>query len=297
MASPELTAVRGMLEAVGRLDPGTAPADQRVVWDMVAALHPLPDGVVTTVVDDGDMRGEWVDAPGADARRALLYLHGGGYVIGSPTTHRYLAARLSATVDARVLVLDYRLAPEHRYPGALDDAVAAYRWLLARGHLPGAVCLSGDSAGGGLALCALVALRELGVALPAAVACWSPWADLACTLPSIGARAGRDPVLSEAWLSAMAAHYLDGVDPATPSVSPLFADLAGLPPLLVVVGSEEVLHDDATALVERARSAGVDAEFEEFPECIHLWMQLAAGSPEAEAGVARVAAFLRGRLA
>jgi len=289
--------MRDMLVALGRLDPDIEPADQRAVWDMVASLYPVPDDVAVTSAQAAEVRGEWVDAPGADPSRVVLYLHGGGYVIGSPTTHRFFASRLSAAVGARVLVLDYRLAPEHRFPAALDDAVGAYRWLLGLGHGPGQLSVAGDSAGGGLALAAMVALRDGGVTLPAAVACQSPWVDLSCTMPSIEARAARDVVLSRRWLTAMASHYLDGVDPASALVSPLHADLAGLPPLLVVVGTEEVLFDEAAALSSRALAAGVHAEFEAYGGCFHLWMQLAALAPEAEVGVQRVAAFLRPRLA
>jgi len=296
VVSPELTAMRDLLTATGRLDPDVAPADQRAVWDMLALLYPLPDDVTVTAPDAAGVRGEWIDTPGADPGRVLLYLHGGGYVIGSPTTHRLLAGRLSAALGARVLLLDYRLAPEHRFPAALDDTVAAYRWILGLGHEPGQLCVAGDSAGGGLAVAATVALRDQGVALPAAVACWSPWVDLSCTMPSIVARDERDVVLSKRWLTAMAAHYLHGVDATTALASPLYADLTGLPPLLVVVGTEEILYDEAAALATQAVAAGVDTEFEVFDGCFHLWMQLAALAPEAEAGIRRVAAFLRSRL-
>jgi len=297
VASPELSAVRDLLTATGRLDPEVAPAVQRDVWEMVASMYAVPDEVEVSEVDVPGVRGEWVDAPGVEADRALVYLHGGGYVIGGPATHRLLAARLSAAVAARVLLLDYRLAPEHPFPAALDDTVEAYRWLVDHGYAPGRLGVSGDSAGGGLAVAAMVALRDRGVSLPAAVACWSPWVDLSCSLPSIETRAARDLVLSERWLSAMAAHYLDGVDPTTALASPLHADLAGLPPLLVVVGTEEILHDEAAALATKAAAAGVVTEFEVFADCFHLWMQLAALAPESEAGVERVATFLRSRLA
>jgi len=299
VASSELIAVRDLLTAAGRLDAESAPVDQRAAWEMVASLYPLPDDVtVTTVTTPGapGVSGEWIDAPGADPDRVLLYLHGGGYVIGSPTTHRFLAGRLSAVVGARVLLADYRLAPEHRFPAALDDAVAAYRWLLGLGYDPARLCVAGDSAGGGLGLAALVVLRDEGVALPAALVCCSPWVDLSCAMPSITARHDRDIVLSERWLTAMAHHYLGGVDATTATASPLHADLAGLPPLLVMVGTEEVLYDESAELVARAAAAGVEAEFEVFDDCFHLWIQLAALAPEAEAAIERVAAFLGPRL-
>jgi monoterpene epsilon-lactone hydrolase len=295
--SPELSAVRDLLVQLGRVGPDVPIDVQRSAAVGLGAMDPLPGDVVVEPVDAGGITGEWVRAPDADPARIVLYLHGGGFVIGGPDSHRSFAAHLSRAARARVLLLDYRLAPEHRFPAALDDTTAAYRWLLTLGHDPRRLTIAGDSAGGGLAVAAMVALRDDGVAPPAAGACISPWVDLTCTAASIEARDGRDYLLSGPWLRAMADHYLDGAEPQSTLASPLYADLAGLPPLLVVVGTEEVLYDDALALAERATACGVEVELEVFEDCAHWWMLTGAGVPEAAAAVTRVATFLGARLA
>jgi acetyl esterase/lipase len=258
-------------------------------------LFALADGVTAEVVDAGGVPAEWVDAPGQH-QRVLVYLHGGGYVIGGVATHRELAGRLAVAAGARVLVLGYRLAPEHRFPAAVDDVVAAYRWVLSRPSPPEAVALVGDSAGGGLAMAAALALRDAGEPSPAAVVAFSPWVDLAATGDSLRTRADQDIVLSAQWLRECAAHYLGDADPRTPQASPLYAELAGLPPLLALVGTDEILYDDATRLVERAARAGTEATLEVFEDCFHLWMVFAPFAPEAAAAVERAGGFLRSHL-
>jgi phosphinothricin tripeptide acetyl hydrolase len=223
----------------------------------------------------------------------VLYLHGGGYVIGSPRSHRHLAAAIAGAAAARALLLDYRLAPEHPYPAALEDATAAYRWLLAQGIAPGRVVIAGDSAGGGLTVATLLALREAGVPLPAAGVCISPWVDLTCGGSSYVSKADADPIVQRAGVEQMARAYLGSTAPREPLASPLFADLRGLPPLLIHVGSEEVLLDDSVQLAERARAAGVDTTLEVYERMIHVWHWFLPMLDEAQTAVEAIGRFAR----
>ena len=239
---------------------------------------------------------EWLVPPSARDDVVLLYLHGGGYVIGSPRSHRHLAAALARAARARALVLDYRLAPEHPFPAAVEDAVLAYRWLAEQGIRPARLVIAGDSAGGGLTVATLVALRERGLALPAAGVCISPWVDLTCSAPSYAKNAAADPIVRPALVSEMARAYLAGADPRTPLAPPLYADLRGLPPLLIHVGSDEVLLDDAAGLAERARAAGVDAALEIAPRMVHVWHWFLPMLPEAQTAVDAIGAFIDARV-
>jgi epsilon-lactone hydrolase len=295
MASDELQQIIQMFRS--RPAPATPPtlAEQRAGMEAMVGAMPLPPDVMVTVVDAGGVPAEWVVAPGADANRAVLYLHGGGYVIGSINTHRELAARLSRSAGLRVLVIDYRLAPEHPFPAAVADAVAAYRWMLAQGIDHTGAGIAGDSAGGGLTVAALLALRDAGDPLPAAAVCLSPWVDLAITGESMTTRAAADPMVQKPGVEAMAALYLNGADPRTPLASPLYADLTGLPPMMVQVGTAETLYDDSIRFVERARAAGVDVRLEPWEDMIHVF-QLFAMLPEAHAATDRIGAFLRAEL-
>ena len=238
-------------------------------------------------------RREWVTAAGTEAERTILYLHGGGYVIGSPATHRGLAERLSKAAAARVLVIDYRLAPENPFPAAVEDAATAYRWLLASGTEAGKIAVAGDSAGGGLTAATLVALREAGDALPAAGVCISPWVDMEGIGESMTARAGLDPMVQKEGLLGMAGLYLQGADPRSPLAAPLYANLDGLPPLLVQVGTSETLYDDATRLADRAKAASVDVTLEPWDEMIHVWHLFAEALPEGQKAIDRIGEFVR----
>jgi epsilon-lactone hydrolase len=226
----------------------------------------------------------------------VLYLHGGGYVMGSLATHRKLAGDVSRAAGARVLLLDYRLAPEAPYPAAVDDAVAAYRWLLAAGIEPQAIAVAGDSAGGGLTVATLLALRDRGFPMPGAGVAISPWADLTMESASIEGLAERDPVVRGGDLKRYRDWYLDGTDPRHPGASPAHADLTGLPPLLVHVGEAEVLLDDAVLLAESGRRDGVDVTLEAWPDMVHVWHVFAGRVPESTAAVDRIGEFLRARL-
>ncbi len=241
----------------------------------------------------GEMKAEWLVAPGADHSRAILYLHGGGYVIGSIETHRALAARLSQASGARVLLIDYRLAPEHPHPAAVEDSVAAYRWLLGLGISPKKIALAGDSAGGGLTAAALVAIRDAGLKMPAAGVCISPWVDMEGIGESMTAKAGEDPLVQKEGLVQMATAYLSGQDPKTPLAAPIYADLHGLPPLLIQVGTAETLLSDATRLADRARAAGVDVTLRPWDNMVHVWHLFASALDEGQKGIEEAGQFVR----
>ncbi|HWS76709.1 MAG TPA: alpha/beta hydrolase [Quisquiliibacterium sp.] len=248
-------------------------------------------------VDACGVPAEWVAAPGVDPSRAMLMLHGGGYAIGSIDTHRRLAHDVSVASGARVLLIDYRLAPEHPFPAAVDDAAAAWRWMLAQGLKPSRLSIVGDSAGGGLVLSALVALRDQGAPLPACAVAISPWVDLEMQGGSVKSRAGVDPMVAEAGLHAYAKMYLGDADPRAPLASPLHADLAGLPPVLVQVGSAEVLLDDALRIAEKLHAAGNDARLSVWPNMPHVFPFFAPVLSEGGDGCREIGEFVRQRTA
>jgi epsilon-lactone hydrolase len=294
MASPEHQAIVQILRSQPVLD-GATILDKRTGMESMAGGAPLPDGTTVEVVDAGGVPAEWVAVEGSgDA--VVLYLHGGGYCIGSLNTHRGMAARVAGACGARALNVDYRLAPEHPHPAAVDDAVAAYRWLLGTGVAPGSVAVGGDSAGGGLVVATLLALRDGGDPLPAAGFCMSPWVDLTCTGGTFETKAGEDPMCTKEGLDEMAAAYAGEHGLEHPLVSPLQADLAGLPPLLIHVGTAEVLLDDAVRLAERARAAGVDVRLEAWDDLVHVFQAFAPMVPEAVEAIEGIGAFVRQRL-
>jgi acetyl esterase/lipase len=192
-----------------------------------------------------------------------------------------------------VLVIDYRLAPEHPHPAAVDDAVAAYRWMLAQGLKPARITVAGDSAGGGLTVATLLAIRDAKLPLPGAGACLSPWVDLEGIGESMTTKAGVDPIVQKTGLLQMAAAYLGGKDPRTPLAAPLYADLSGLPPLLIQVGTAETLLDDASRLAERARKAGVTVSYEPWESMIHVWHLFAPMLDEGQQAIDRIGEFVR----
>ncbi|WP_246795972.1 alpha/beta hydrolase fold domain-containing protein [Burkholderia perseverans] len=242
---------------------------------------------------DGAPRGEWLEPADGRAVPTLLYFHGGGYYFCSPATHRPLVFALSRKLGARSFSVDYRLAPEHPFPAAHDDALAAYAALLEAGVDPGSILIGGDSAGGGLALALLVALRDRGAPLPAGALLFSPWTDLAATGDTLRSNDGLDPMFSGAALGRAARLYIGGASPTEPYLSPLYADPAGLPPLLIQVGSTEVLLDDSRRFAERARAAGVDTELQVWPGMPHVWQMAVPFMPEASRALDQAAAFGR----
>jgi monoterpene epsilon-lactone hydrolase len=292
MASAALQDVIDQLRA-NPLDPHASLETLRAAFPETAA----PAGSTATPVDAGGIPAEWVTADTSAADRRLLYLHGGGYVICGPHTHRDLAGRLAKAAGVSVLLLDYRLAPEHPYPAAVDDAVAALQWLQDHGPtgpMPArATFVAGDSAGGGLTLATLVSAREAGHRLPAAAVTISAWADLACTGTTLRTRAEVDPMVTEPLLRRMAHAYVAGGDPRQPLASPLYAALHGLPPLLMQVGDAEVLLDDTTRIAEKAKATGVDVTVEIYPEMIHIFQLFAPVLPEGQEAIERIGVFLK----
>jgi monoterpene epsilon-lactone hydrolase len=267
--------------------------EQRAQIEINLTQFQLPTDVRCEPVDAGGITAEWITTPGVNTERVICYLHGGGYVLGSINTHRELASRLSRAASARVLILDYRLAPENPFPAALDDSTAAYRWLLSVGVNPARLVIAGESAGGGLTVATLVALRDAGEPLPAAGICLSPWVDLECLGESMVTKAEIDPVVTRDLVLALAKAYLGDTDPCTPLASPLYADLTGLPPLLIQVGTAECLFDDAMRLADRARAAGVDVTLEPWDDMIHMWHMFAAILPEGQQAIDRIGEFIR----
>jgi monoterpene epsilon-lactone hydrolase len=271
-------------------------AERRQQYDRAEKVFALPPEMAVESVQAGGRPAEWLRTSGTRADAALLYLHGGGYVIGSARSHRHLAGAIATGAGIACLFPDYRLAPEHPFPAAVDDAVSAYRWLLERGVAGGRIVVGGDSAGGGLVVATLLALRQHGLALPAAGVCISPWVDLTCSGASYDTKATSDPIVKRQGVLQMAQHYLGGADAKTPLASPLFADLSGLPPLLIHVGSDEVLLDDSTRLAARMRAAGGKVELEVWPDMIHVWHWFLPWLDEAKTAVDGIGRFIRANL-
>jgi acetyl esterase/lipase len=269
---------------------------RQVLIEMMSAV-PLPPDVRTQGATLGGVPVVSVEIDGADSADVVLYLHGGAYVLGTALAGAGLAAELARRAGARAVSVDYRLAPEHPYPAGLSDAVAAYRALLESGVAADRICLAGESAGGGLALAALVALRDDGLPSPSCAVLMSPWVDLTLSGPSLAGKAGVDPALTGEGLRRRAADYAGAADPAESLVSPLFADLTGLPPLLVQAGSHEILLDDATRLAARAAAADVVVTLDVTPGVPHVFQGFAAMLDEGRDALDRAGAFIRSQLA
>lgn len=266
--------------------------DYRAARSILRPLpYKVPASVRTTSAQVNGVPGEWVESPNStDA--VMLYLHGGGYFGCSSKTHRPITVWF-AKHGFRVFAPDYRLAPENQFPAAVDDAVAAYRDLLADGPSPRRLVVAGDSAGGGLALSLMLALRAAGTPLPAAVALFSPWTDLAATGESIRTNARRCAMFNGEDIGPSARYYLGNADPRNPLASPFYADLAGLPPLLIHVGADECLRDDSTRVAEKARAAGVPVELKVWPVVPHAWQLAVQILPEARQSLRKTTEFLR----
>jgi monoterpene epsilon-lactone hydrolase len=270
--------------------------ERRVAFAPAGRLHPVPDDVLVTEVTAGGVPAYWLAAPGADTGRVLLFLHGGGYELGSLRSDGELAARLGRASGMRVLFPEYLLAPEHPFPAAIDDVPAAWHWLRTDQDLsPGSLAVAGDSAGGGLTVALLVATRDAGQALPAAAVLMSPTVDLTSSGASVTERADQDPFSTPALLRQLASDYLAGADPKTPLASPLFASLAGLPPLLVQVGTADLLLSDSERLATAAAEAGVDVTLEIGEGLPHVY-PIMLGTPEAAQATEQTGKFLRARV-
>lgn len=272
---------------------GSSVSELRKLDEFIIKNQKIPTGTEISPVLAGEIAAEWVRALAAQARRVILYLHGGAFVMCSPATHRELAARLSASAKAAVLVLDYRLAPEHPFPAAMQDAITAYRWLLDEGYTGGHLVIGGDSAGGGLALQALISLRDEGTPLPAAAFFLSPVTDwVHFDGESYSTRADVDPLNTLEMCRFTASQYVDGNDPATPLLSPTSMDLSGLPPLCIHVGDYELLLSDSARLAKRARARGVDVAFKVWPGMWHVFQTSARFVPEASRSIDEIGRFV-----
>jgi acetyl esterase/lipase len=292
LASSQLSTLRAIFRARSSAHRFHDPRKARRELEQFVAALPGPGDHEATPATVGGVPGEWIQLPEGAPEVTLILLHGGGYVSGSLASHRGLAARIAAVARARVFVVDYRRAPEHRFPAAFDDSLAAVRAVLEGADDPAAVGLVGDSAGGGLTLAVSVALRDGGHPLPAALACLSPWVDLTVSGESLTTRADADPLFDRPTLAEMAGLYADGHALTDPRISPLHAELHGLPPTLIQTGDAEVMLSDSTRLAERLESAGVETELEVWPEMIHGWQLFAGLLPEGTEAIERIGRFL-----
>jgi monoterpene epsilon-lactone hydrolase len=291
MAGPEIVKLKRLLREKA-LPPGTQITLEQRRKGMEKVAFKAADDIRAETVTVANCPAEWVRAPGIQPGRAILYLHGGGYVMGSPHTHRSLAGEVSRAAQAAVLLLDYRLAPEAPFPAAVEDGVASYRWLLGQGFAPKSLAIAGDSAGGGLTVATLLSARDQALPMPAAAVCISPWSDMTGTNESYKTRAAADPMVSGD-IGNMARLYLQDADPKTPLASPNFASLHSLPPLLIHVGNDEVLLDDSIKLDQKAKADGVESTLEVWEDMIHVWHAFHPMLPEGKQAIERVGSFLR----
>ena len=279
------------------LDLGGDVTEQRVIFEEMMATMPVPADVTTSSGSHGGIGVVNVEASGTDHAKVIFYLHGGAYAIGTAASSVGLAPDLTRRAGARLVTIDYRLAPEHPHPAAIDDAVAAYRGLLDSGVAASAIAIAGESAGAGLAAATLIALKHAGLPQPTGAVLMSPWADLTLSGDSISAKAAVDPALTPEGLRRRAIDYVADGDRTADLVSPIFADLTGLPPLLIQAGSHEILLDDATRLACRAAAADVAVRLEVTPGVPHVFQGFAAMLDEGDAALTSAGEFLRAHLA
>jgi acetyl esterase/lipase len=275
---------------------GLSYEERRSNFEEEVSQLPVAENVSCEPLSVDGIPAEWIIPEGAPEQNVLLYLHGGGYCIGSISTHRGMVSHIARAAETRALLIDYRLAPEYPFPAAVEDSTAAYQWLLSQGIAASNIIIAGDSAGGGLTVSTLVSLKEKGIPLPAAAVLISPWVDLAITGDSVISKAEIDPMVTKEGLIEMAAAYMDNTDPRTPLASPLYADLTGLPPMLIHVGTSEILLDDAIRLADHARKVGVDVTLNAAEGLCHVWHFFTVMLPEALEAIKDVASFMREHL-
>ena len=290
----EIDTIRALLKDKPR---PTTYAERRERINAIGAAYPPPADIPRTPCDAGGVPGEWSLAPGSDAERVLLYFHGGGYCSGSIISHRGMVTEAGRAAGMRTLAVEYSLAPEHPFPAGLEDALAAYGFLRQQGYAPAQIAIGGDSAGGGLTLATLIRLREAGEAMPGAAWLISPWVDLEMTGGTITSKAPVDPLISEGYLRELAGAYIGGGNARNPLISPLHADLSGLPPVLVQVGSAEELLDEAVWITGRLGAADVKVTLEVWPHMIHAWPLWNTVLADGRAALASAGAFMRAHLA
>ena len=292
--SPQLDAAIELFSQLADVDDSQGTIEgMRRGFERLMDRFSMDEGVECERVNAGGVAAEWLTAAGSDSGRAVVYVHGGGYVIGSVRTHRVMMGKLAKACAGRVLGLEYRLAPEHTFPAPIEDTLAAYQWLLSSGYDPARIAIAGDSAGGGLTVAAMIGIRYSGLPMPGAAVCFSPWVDLEGVGESMTSKAEDDPVVQREGLTFMAQAYLGDRDTRAPLAAPLYADLAGLPPTLVQVGSAETLLDDSTRLAELARAAQVDVELDVWEDMIHVWQLFAPVLPEGQEALDQAGAFIK----
>ncbi|MBS0222049.1 MAG: alpha/beta hydrolase [Proteobacteria bacterium] len=296
MASPEFYELVKKLRS--RPPEENPPIERlRAGFEALSRQFPPPSNASFETIDAAGVPAEWVSVTKGKQLPVILYFHGGGYCIGSAKTHRDLVARMCIAAEARALSVDYRLAPENPFPAAVHDGVGAYRWLRSQGVPAKSIVVAGDSAGGGLALATLLSLKQSGDELPAAGICMSPVTDLAKEGESMRTKIHLDPMVQPKSSTAYAQRYIADGDIKAPLASPLYAELEGLPPLLVLVGTWEVLLDDSTRFAAKANAAGVPVDLEVWEEMIHIWPFFAAVLPEGRQAIERMAAFIKNHVA
>jgi len=294
MVSEGMKRVIDLLKQQNKQNTQKRVEDERKGMEQMIVKEKYPEDVIFEEIMVNNIPSLWINTPESVKDRVVLYLHGGGYVIGSINTHKGLGYRISRASKSRILLIDYRLAPEHPYPAALEDSVAVYKWLIdEEGIDPQNIVISGDSAGGGLTAATLLKLRDTGVALPAGGVLLSPWTDLDLTGDSIKTKRRLDPIVDASGLHFMANLYIGDEEPNNPYISPIYADLKDLPPILVQVGSAEVLLDDSTRFAEKAKSVGVDVTIEVWDDMTHVFQFLALWAPEGEQAIEKIGEFIQ----
>jgi epsilon-lactone hydrolase len=295
MSDPEIVALRNKLAGRER---SPDIAQRRRDFDAMGGAYPTAADVKVEAVTASGVPAEWTTTPDAQSDAAVLFVHGGGYVVGSLLSHRHMVSEIGRAAHARTLALHYRLAPEHPFPAPVEDTIAGYRFLLAQGLRPGRIAIAGDSAGGGLTVAALVAIRDAGLPQPACGWCISPWVDMQAIGGSMTDNAGRDPSVQKDAILEMARYYMGTADPRSPLAAPLYADLRGIAPLFIQVGSVETLLDDSIRLARRAGLADVPVDLQIWPEMMHVWhiysAELKAGRRAIEAGGAFIRSMIDG---
>jgi epsilon-lactone hydrolase len=296
MVSIRARAVRALIKVGSKPARKMSLEERRERIDHFAGRFRPPHGTLVTPVEEPGVRGEWISARRSRDDRVVLYLHGGAFCLGSLASHRNLVAYICAQGGARAFSLDYRLAPEHPFPAALDDTIAGYRYLLKLGIHPSRIAMAGDSAGGNLVLAAALQLRDAGEPLPAAIVCISPPTDFTASSKSLVSRAKMDPLVSLELVVPLCRAYAGELNPSDPRLSPLSGDLHGLPPLLIQVGTHEILHDDSVRFAAKAREAGVDVKLEVWDQLWHVWHAAVPYVPESLKAIRRIGQFLRERI-
>ena len=292
--SPQLDEVLRIYKEFGEKAGQVSTIDElRALTVDFLAPFPPADDVKREPVDAGGVPGEWIIPPGAANDKVLFYLHGGGHVFASADTHAGMASRIARAAGVRALATNYRLAPENPFPAGLEDAMKTYRWLLAQGYQSKNIAIAGDSSAGGLTLSTLVALRYFGEPLPACGVPLSPWTDLEGIGESMTTNKELDPFVQRETIQFLAPMFVGDRDLRTPLAAPLYADMTGLPPLLIQVGGTETMLDDATRMADRAKAAGVDVTLEVWEDMVHDWQIFAPILPEGQQAIDRIGEFIR----